>query len=96
VQNKDDLKEKLDTYFCNQMRYVKYSKIDTCVAFSFFIKDEVAFRSFIQRFKVSCERKDSVLGLEINLQIDNLDSLESFDENKDQYGFEMISINENI
>lgn len=84
----------MDTYFCHQMRYIKYSKLDTSVAFSFFIKDEIAFNSFLQRFKVSCESKESMLGLEVHLQLENLDSLESIDENKDQDGFEMVSMNE--
>lgn len=89
MQNKAELKEKIKTYNCNSIKYANFSDIDTSVAFGFFFKNEVEFKKFYQNFKVSCEKKDAFLGIEVNPPQDDIIEIENAD---DEGEFEMISL----
>ena len=87
----------MSSYFCNQMRYVKFTDIDTSVAFMFMINndDQKGFKNFIKKFHQNCQRSDSFLGMEISPPNDeDIEDFESVDEennNGNGDDFEMIS-----
>lgn len=89
----------MNTYFTSTIRYVNFNDIDTSLTFGFFIKDEVTFKSFLDRFKKSCHDNESFLGMELNAPQENTTDVESVCEDfgeennnkkRDEDGFEML------
>ena len=70
---------------------MKWNKLDTSVALSFFIKNDIQFKVFLERFKGSCRKNESFIGLEFCHPQDSPLELESFTQDDDDE-FEMISI----
>ena len=69
---------------------MSFGSLDTSVAFGFFIQDETSFKEFVSRFKQSCEKKESFLGIEMNSVIEDSGDFESFGEEEEE--FEMIYV----
>ena len=89
MQNKKKLKDHLHTYHCNSIKYVGFNDIDTSVAFGFLLRNENEFQDFIHRFKLSCEKKESFLGVVEHPPQEDVLEVENFDEEGE---FEMISL----
>lgn len=73
----------MNSYSCEKMRYVGFTEIDTSVAFGFFIQNETSFQEFIKRFKESCEKKESFLGLEMSIMKEDSGDFESFEDDEE-------------
>lgn len=90
MQSKQHIRENLGTYFCNSIKLTSFNDIDTSVGFGFFIRNEEEFASFLERFKVSCAKKESFLGIELHPPQDDIVQIENVDEEEGE--FEMISL----
>ena len=82
----------MDSYSYDKIKSIGYSDIDTSVAFGFFIQDETSFQEFVARFQLSCEKKDSFLGLEMSYSKEEFGDVESFDDGDDEDEFEMVFV----
>jgi len=92
VKNKRELEKNLESYSYDKIKSIGYGDIDTSVAFGFFIQDETSFQEFVARFQLSCEKKDSFLGLEMSVYKEEIGDVESFDDGDDEDEFEMVFV----
>jgi hypothetical protein len=76
---REKLREKMGTYFCDNIRYLNFNEIDTSVGLCFLIKDENDFHQFIMNFKTLAKKDYSFLGVEINMPAENINDVESVD-----------------
>lgn len=96
MRSVDELEDNLHTYFTNTIRHINFNDIDTSVTFGFFIKDENSFKAFIDRFRNSCKKGESFLGIELDVPQENTTDFESVcDEGdvkkaKEEDGFEVM------
>lgn len=97
MQSKEDLKENMHTYFSPSIKHVGFNDIDTSVTFGFYIKDEVAFKGFKDRFERACRQTESFLGIELHAPQENTTDVESVCEEvevkekmRDEDGFEIM------
>ncbi|KAK9760809.1 Cysteine protease atg4 [Basidiobolus ranarum] len=80
--------EELSTYHCNDVRTIHIQKIDPCMLFGFFCRDQAEINSFLQRIEevnTVCEAPILAVARETPMYLSDED-LDTFEE-----GFEMLN-----